>query len=63
MRSHNCLNGTPLDPPLFWLDNIFKYLKHKIFKDCFMNNALSIFQNTIYKSLLYPLYTAWSGLE
>jgi hypothetical protein len=20
-------NGTPLDPPLFWLDNIFKYLK------------------------------------
>jgi hypothetical protein len=20
-------NGTPLDPPLFWLDNIFKRLK------------------------------------
>jgi hypothetical protein len=24
MRSHNGLNVTPLDPPLFWLDNIFK---------------------------------------
>ncbi len=21
---HNGLNGTPLDPPLFWLDNTFK---------------------------------------
>jgi hypothetical protein len=24
MGSHNGSNGTPLDPPLFWLDNIFK---------------------------------------
>jgi hypothetical protein len=24
MRSHNGSNGTPLEPPLFWLDNIFK---------------------------------------
>jgi hypothetical protein len=23
MQSHNGLNGTPLDTPLFWLDNIF----------------------------------------
>jgi hypothetical protein len=22
--SHNGSNGTPLDPPLFWLDNTFK---------------------------------------
>jgi hypothetical protein len=63
MRSCNGSNGTPLDPPLFWLDNIFGYLKHQIFKDWFTNNALSVFQNTKYKSLLYPLYTAWSGLE
>jgi hypothetical protein len=26
MRSHYGSNGTPLDPPLFWLDNIFKGL-------------------------------------
>ncbi len=26
MRSHNSSNGTPLNPPLFWLDNIFKEL-------------------------------------
>jgi hypothetical protein len=25
--SPNGSNGTPLDPPLFWLDNIFKYQK------------------------------------
>jgi hypothetical protein len=25
MQSHKGSNGTPLDPPLFWLDNIFKY--------------------------------------
>jgi hypothetical protein len=24
--SQNGLNGTPLDPPLFWLDNIFNTL-------------------------------------
>ncbi len=24
MESHNGSNGTPLDPPLFWLDNTFK---------------------------------------
>jgi hypothetical protein len=24
MGSHNGSNGTPLDPPLFWLDNTFK---------------------------------------
>jgi hypothetical protein len=24
MRSHNDLNGAPLEPPLFWLDNISK---------------------------------------
>jgi hypothetical protein len=24
MRSHNGSNGTPLEPPIFWLDNIFK---------------------------------------
>jgi hypothetical protein len=29
MRSHNGSNGTPLDPPLFWLDNTFK--KNEIF--------------------------------
>jgi hypothetical protein len=23
MGSHDGSNGTPLDPPLFWLDNIF----------------------------------------
>ncbi len=23
-------NGTPLDPPLFWLDNIFKYCMYRI---------------------------------
>jgi hypothetical protein len=28
MRSHNGSNGTPLDPPLVWLDNIFKELAH-----------------------------------
>jgi hypothetical protein len=22
-------NGTPLDPPLFWLDNIFKFNRNK----------------------------------
>ncbi len=26
MRSHNGSNGTPLDPPLFSLDNTFKHL-------------------------------------
>ncbi len=25
MGSHNGSNGTPLDTPLFWLDNTFKY--------------------------------------
>ncbi len=24
MENHNSLNSTPLDLPLFWLDNIFK---------------------------------------
>ena len=24
MGRHNGSNGTPLDPPLFWLDNTFK---------------------------------------
>jgi hypothetical protein len=29
MRSHNGLNGTPLDHPLFWLDNIFNRITYQ----------------------------------
>jgi hypothetical protein len=29
MQSHNGLNVTPLDPPLFWLDNIFNGIKYQ----------------------------------
>jgi hypothetical protein len=29
MRSHKGLNGTPLDPPLFWLENIFNGITYQ----------------------------------